>query len=118
MNCIANAFNHISSGYQTKMTKFPIPEEEYVNIKHKYMSRYIYDSITTLEEWSGKSFLSVMYDSYIDGEDVSDFNEAIKLNSDMFFIIIDSEDNVFGNYHSDSIDKPKYCSYAENAYLN
>ena len=58
-----------------------------------------------LEEWSGKKYSSVLYDSGVDGRESSIFREKVKNHNQLYFIVIDSNDNVFGHYNPSVIDK-------------
>ena len=72
--------------------------------------KYVTENICKLEEWSGKKFSSIIYDSERDGTDCSIFREKIMNQSKLYFIVIDSNDNVFGHYHPGVIDKIGNCS--------
>ena len=65
----------------------------------------IKNNMTQLEEWSGKKYSEVLYDSDIDGKDSSIFIKKIINHKHLYFIIIDSNDNVFGHYHPSVINK-------------
>ena len=44
-----------------------------------------------------------MFDSSFDGKDASIFKDRIERHQNLYFIVIDSEDNVFGHFHGDVI---------------
>ena len=67
--------------------------------------RYVVNNMNKLEEWCGKKYSSVLYDSDIDGKDSSIFRNKILNHNQLYFIAIDSNDNVFGHYHPGVIDK-------------
>ena len=67
--------------------------------------RYVTENISKLEEWSCKKYSTVLYDSDNDGKDSSIFREKILNHSHLYFIVIDSNDNVFGHYHDGVIDR-------------
>ena len=79
--------------------------EENEVIKDILFNKYIVNNIPKLEEWSGKKYSSVLYDSDIDGKDSSIFRNKILNHNQLCFIAIDSNDNVFGHYHPGVIDK-------------
>ena len=59
----------------------------------------------TLEEWSEKKFNTVLFDSDTDGEDYKLFHSRILEHSSHYFIVIDTNGNVFGHYYPSMIDK-------------
>ena len=65
--------------------------------------KYVVNNIDKLEEWSGRKYSSVLFDSEVDGKDSSIFRSKVLHQSHLYFIIIDSDNNVFGHYHSDNI---------------
>ena len=79
--------------------------EENEVIKPINAYKYVVNNIPKLEEWSGKKYSSVLYDSDIDGKDSSIFRNKILNHNQLYFIAIDSHDNVFGHYHPGVIDK-------------
>ena len=79
--------------------------EENEVIKPINAYKYVVNNIPKLEEWSGKKYSSVLYDSDIDGKDSSIFRNKIMNHNQLYFIAIDSNDNVFGHYHPGVIDK-------------
>ena len=79
--------------------------EENEVIKPINAYKYVVNNIPKLEEWSGKKYSSVLYDSDIDGKDSSIFRNKILNHNQLYFIAIDSNDNVFGHYHPGVIDK-------------
>ena len=69
-------------------------------------NEYIDDNIDMLEEWSGLEVGEVLYDSERDGKESKTFRDQILHHKQMYFIIIDSDGNVFGHYHSTVINSP------------
>ena len=67
--------------------------------------KYVTENIKTLEEWSGHQMNRVLYDSDKDGKDSSIFREKIINHEHLYFIVFDSNDNVFGHYHDGVIDR-------------
>ena len=60
---------------------------------------------------------NVLYDSDIDGKDSSIFRNKIINHNQLYFIIIDSNDNVFGHYHSGVINKIDSRIYDSNIFM-
>ena len=60
-------------------------------------------NIPTLEEWSGLKYKQVLYDSDIDGKSSEIFRNKILKHKQLYFIVKDSEGNVFGHNHSSNI---------------
>ena len=79
--------------------------EENEVIKPINAYKYVVNNIPKLEEWSGRKYSTVLYDSDIDGKDSSIFREKIMNHNQLYFIAIDSNDNVLGHYHPGVIDK-------------
>ena len=79
--------------------------------------KYVVDNIPKLEEWCGKKYSSVLYDSDIDGKDSSIFRKKIMNHNQLYFIAIDSNDNVFGHYHPGVIDKINDFIYDNNIFI-
>ena len=73
--------------------------------------------MTQLETWSGKKYSETLYDSDIDGKDSSIFRNKIINHNQLYFIIIDSNDNVFGHYHSGVINKTGDYIYDSNMFI-
>ena len=66
----------------------------------KIYKEYIIKNISKLEEWSKLKFNKIIYDSEIDGKSNKVFKNKILNHSNLYFIIIDSNFNVFGHYHN------------------
>ena len=79
--------------------------------------RYVVNNIPKLEEWSGKKYSSVLYDSDIDGKDSSIFRNKILNHNQLYFIAIDSNDNVFGHYHPGVIDEIDTWIHDKNIFI-
>ena len=60
---------------------------------------------------------NVLYDSDIDGKDSLIFRNKIMNHNQLYFIAIDSNDNVFGHYHSGVIDKIGSSIYDSNMFM-
>ena len=76
------------------------------NTKEAY-EVYVEDNIPILEEWSGCSFESILFDSDFcigKGNVEQTFRERILNHKHLYFIVIDDELNVFGHYHNTTID--------------
>ena len=73
--------------------------------------------MTQLETWSEKKYSSVLYDSDIDGKDSSIFRNKIMNHNQLYFIIIDSNDNVFGHYNEVKINKTGDYTRDEQSFL-
>ena len=80
-------------------------------------NEYIDDNIDMLEEWSGLEVGEVLYDSERDGKQSKTFRDKILHHKQMYFIIIDSDGNVFGHYHSTKIDKVNVDYYDRNIFM-
>ena len=91
--------------------------EENEVIKPINAYKYVVNNIPKLEEWSGKKYSSVLYDSDIDGKDSSIFRNKILNHNQLYFIAIDSNDNVFGHYHPGVIDKIGDRIYDNNIFI-
>ena len=58
-----------------------------------------------MEEWSGLKYHQILYDSLNDGKSSKTFRNKIINHSQLYFNVIDSNNNVFGHYHHGIIDK-------------
>ena len=76
------------------------------------LGRCIRDNNYKLKEWSGCKLGRRLYDSNIDGKDSSIFRKKIMNHNQLYFIVIDSNYNVFGHYHDKTIDKIGDNEYA------
>ena len=74
--------------------------------------KYVEHNISKLEEWCGYQMNSVLYDSERDGKDGSTFRQKILHHDKLYFIVIDSENNVFGHYH------PTLIEQADTQYIS
>ena len=52
-----------------------------------------------LKEWSGMDSFTVLYDSLRDYKDDKKFKKKIMNHSNLYFIVIDENNNIFGHYH-------------------
>ena len=65
----------------------------------------IKENISKLEEWSGLKYRQVLYDSDVDGQSSQIFQDKIINHSHLYFIVIDSNINVFGHYLNKKIEQ-------------
>ena len=86
----------------------PLLNNEYKEPRLHTLNSYVVDNMNKLEEWSGKKYSKVLYDSDIDGKNSKIFTEKIKNHGQLYFVVIDSHENVFGHYHDSVIDKIGY----------
>ena len=75
-------------------------------------NEYVYKHIKTLEEWSGQQVNNVLYDSDIDGKGSEIFRDKILNHNHLYFIVIDSNGNMFRYYDYDIINS--YFDYKYN----
>ena len=66
---------------------------------------FIKNNIPKLEDWSGLKFKEVLYDSEVDGKSDEIFRDKIINHSHLYFIVIDSDENVFGHYLNEMVDE-------------
>ena len=66
-----------------------------INTPYEYIERHIHD----LEAWSGLNYDKVLYDSDNDDKSTAFFSNTITSHQHLYFIVIDSNNNVFGHYH-------------------
>ena len=69
------------------------------------LTNYIMNNKSVLEEWSGKTFNRVLYDSDNDDKKASTFREKIMNHGQLYFIVFDYNNNVFGHYYPGVINK-------------
>ena len=60
---------------------------------------------------------NVLYDSDIDGKDSSIFRNKIFYHDQLYFIAIDSDNNVFGHYYPSVIDEINGHNYDSNIFI-
>ena len=60
--------------------------------------KHVVNNLKTLEQWCGFKFNDVLYDSDIDGKDRMQFLRKVVRQEHLYFIVIDSNNNVFGHY--------------------
>ena len=77
----------------------------------------IIKNIPTLEEWSGLKYHQILYDSEIDGKSSEIFRKKIINHSHLYFIIIDSNNNVFGHYHNSIINNIEDAIFDSNIFM-
>ena len=80
-------------------------------------SKYVFNNIDKLEEWSGKKYGSILFDSERDGNDSKIFKQKIMNQCQLYFIVIDTEEIVFGHYHPGVIDKTYYEVHDSKIFL-
>ena len=68
-------------------------------------NEYITNNLETLETWSGHKVNTVIYDSDVDSKNCQTFRNKILNHQHLYFIVIDSNDNVFGHYNEVTISK-------------
>ena len=78
---------------------------------------FIKYKISTLENWCGLKYKQVLYDSDVDNKSSEIFRNKIINHSHLYFIVIDSEDNVFGHYHNKMIDEIGYDMNDDDIFL-
>ena len=91
-------------------------ENEIKQIEQSY-NEYIIKNIPILEEWSGYKYNQIIYDSDKDGKINEIFKNKIINHSHLYFIIIDSNNNVFGHYHNEIIDRIKFPIYNKTIFM-
>lgn len=69
------------------------------------LSKYqnIVKNLPKMEEWSQSVFKSVLYNSEVDDNSPKAFLERVLYHNNLYFIVIDDKNNVFGHYHSANI---------------
>ena len=77
--------------------------------------KYIMNNIKVLEKWSGKKYSTILYDSKRDGDSKPVFKDRIMNQSQLYFIVIDSSENVFGHYHPGIISD--FVNYDRNIFM-
>jgi len=76
---------------------------EHVDPKLSQCNKYFVNNMNKLEEWSGLKFKQVLYDSERDGKSSEIFRNKTLNHSHLYFIVIDSVNNIFGHYHPDVV---------------
>ena len=74
-------------------------------------------NIPELENWSGLKYKQILYDSDVNGKSSEKFKNKIINHSHLYFIVIDSNDNVFGHYHNKIIDKTDSDIYDSDIFM-
>ena len=77
----------------------------------------IIDYVTLLKEWSIFEFNQVLYDSDKNDKTNEIFRNQIINHSHLYFIIIDSNNNVFGHYHNGIIDIVGMYIFDQNIFM-
>ena len=80
-------------------------------------NKYIVNNIPILEEWSGLKFNEVLYDSEKDGKSSEIFRNKVVNYSHLYFIVIDSNNNVFGHYHNGIINRIGHRIYDKSIFM-
>ena len=78
---------------------------------------YIINNINTLEKWCGKKYDKVLYDSDVDSKDIEIFHTMIMEHRHLYFIIIDSNYNIFGHYCSNGMERINYDIYDDDHFF-
>ena len=55
--------------------------------------------------------INKLFDSEVDGDDVEYFKFFVKDHNQLYFIVIDDHNNVFGHYH------PGYITHVEGTFI-
>ena len=74
-------------------------------------------NLPQMEVWSGKKVSRVLYDSEQDGKKGDVFRSKIEGKNHLYFIVIDSEKNVFGHYHNSSVGKVSEEKYDKDIFI-
>ena len=56
-----------------------------------------------LELWCGSKYGSVLYDSEVDGKKPEIFRKKVMGHKQLYFLVVDDKENVFGHYHPSKI---------------
>ena len=72
---------------------------EEIALRLEIYKQYLLKNIPLLEDWSGKIFSKVLYDSERDGKESSIFKNSVISHENLYFIEIDEENNIFGIYY-------------------
>ena len=78
---------------------------------------FIKNNIQKLEDWSGLKYKNFLDDSDVDGKSNEIFRNKIINHSHLYFIVIDSNENVFGHYHNTIIDKTGLDIYDSDIFM-
>ena len=70
-----------------------------------------------MEEFCGYKFKEIIFDSNEDGKTNEIFKNKIINHSYLYFIIIDSDYNIFGHYHGGIINRINYEIYDSNIFM-
>ena len=70
-----------------------------------------------MEDWSGLKYKQVLYDSDVDGKSSEIFKNKIINHSHLYFIVIDSDENVFGHYHNKTVNEIDSDIYDSDIFL-
>ena len=96
-----NMFKYIYWFKNKEMEKYKQDNEIFKDINLNYIIYYI----PLLEEWSGLNFNQILYDSEIDERTNKSLNHKIFDKNNLYFIVIDSKNNIFGHFHYNYITK-------------
>lgn len=108
-NINVNNYNIVLNSIADQMIEYGFKEfgeplKEELEIKTHEIPRLchcdkrVIENVSTLEEWSKLQVKDVLYDSESNEKTSVDFRSKVLHHSHMYFIVIDSEDNIFGNY--------------------
>ncbi|KAL7720414.1 TLDc domain-containing protein [Entamoeba marina] len=75
------------------------------------------NSIESLIEWSGKPNYNVIFDSDIDGDGKSTLNCKLMNKRNLYFIHFDNENNIFGGYVNELINKTNIYVYDKKSFV-
>ena len=123
MNAVTDKVNPLRPEVERK-NKIPLPVNVHVNPRsipvnfeemvptvvigdHRLSksSKYVSENIVLLELWSGKKYSRVLFDSELDGRKSSVYRDRVMNQGQLYFIVIDDQDNAFGYYHPSVLNK-------------
>ena len=81
------------------------------------LERTVLTNITTLEEWSILKYSEVLFDSVIDGKDLKTFRSRVENHKHLYFIVFDSNNNIFGHYQGFNINIVSECDPEELVFV-
>ena len=88
--------------YSDRILRRYLKDNEVIKLSDAYY-KYVVNSIPKVEEWCGCKYNSVLYDSDVDSKEIKTFKERVMNQSHLYFIIVDSDNNVFGHYFPSSL---------------
>ena len=73
-------------------------------------------NMNVLEEWSGKKYSQVVFDSSVDKFDGKTLKTKVVNKDHLYFIVVDDKNNVFGHYHCSAITENE-ATYDDNIFM-